>query len=177
MARHVKEKPSEDVMIALKHILVATDFGPAADAALTYGRTLADTFDATLHLLHVTADVNVGAANAECYLAINPAWEAEAEESIRRRLSALTDMDGGGLRTRIAVEQSYAPAAGILQYAKHQHVDLIVMGTHGRGALAHLFMGSVAETVVRNAPCPVLTVHHPEHEFVVPELQVAHQSA
>ena len=47
------------------------------------------------------------------------------------------------------------------------------MGTHGRGAISHLFMGSVAERVVRTATCPVLTVHHPEHEFVIPDALVA----
>ena len=48
-------------------------------------------------------------------------------------------------------------------------IDLIVMGTHGRGAIAQLLVGSVAEKVVRTAPCPVLTVRHPEREFVVPD--------
>ena len=48
-------------------------------------------------------------------------------------------------------------------------VDVIVIGTHGRGGMAHLLMGSVAEIVVRMAPCPVLTVRHPEHEFVLPD--------
>jgi universal stress protein A len=48
-------------------------------------------------------------------------------------------------------------------------IDLIVMGTHGRGALAHVVLGSVAERVVRLAPCPVLTVRNPEHEFVRPD--------
>ena len=47
------------------------------------------------------------------------------------------------------------------------------MGTHGRGGVAHLLMGSVAERVVRTAPCPVLTVRHPEHEFVLPDALVA----
>ena len=49
-----------------------------------------------------------------------------------------------------------------------KNVDLIVMGTHGHTGLAHMLMGSVAEKVVRKAPCPVLTVRHPEHEFVHP---------
>ena len=49
------------------------------------------------------------------------------------------------------------------------NINLIIIGTHGRGAVAHLLMGSVAERVVRTAPCPVLTVRHPEHEFVVPD--------
>jgi hypothetical protein len=50
-----------------------------------------------------------------------------------------------------------------------EHIDLIVVGTHGRGAVAHLFVGSVAERVVRTAPCPVLTVRHAEHEFIAPD--------
>ena len=58
-------------------------------------------------------------------------------------------------------------------YARDATIDLIVMGTHGRGAIAQLLMGSVAERVVRIAPCPVLTVRHPEHEFVLPDALVA----
>jgi nucleotide-binding universal stress UspA family protein len=54
---------------------------------------------------------------------------------------------------------------------------LIVMGTHGRGPVAHLFMGSVAERVVRMAPCPVLTVRHPEREFVTPDALAAAMGA
>jgi nucleotide-binding universal stress UspA family protein len=57
----------------------------------------------------------------------------------------------------------------IVDYARDHDVDIIVMGTHGRGALGHLVMGSVAERVVRLAPCPVLTVRHPEHEFIRPD--------
>ncbi len=49
-------------------------------------------------------------------------------------------------------------------------IGCIVMGTHGRGAITRLLMGSVAERVVRSAPCPVLTVRHPQHEFVMPDL-------
>ena len=70
---------------------------------------------------------------------------------------------------RAVLETSDHPADEIVQYAKAAGIDLIVMGTHGRGAMAHLLVGSVAETVVRTAPCPVLTVRHPEHEFVVPD--------
>ena len=64
-------------------------------------------------------------------------------------------------------------AETIVQYARDHAVDLIVMGTHGRRALAHVLMGSVAERVVRMAPCPVLTVRHPEREFVAPDALVA----
>ena len=60
-----------------------------------------------------------------------------------------------------------------MPYAKEANIDLIVMGTQGRGGLAHLVMGSVAERVVRTAPCPVLTVRHPEHEFIAPDAMQA----
>ncbi len=56
----------------------------------------------------------------------------------------------------------------IIQAARDESVDIIVMGTHGRTGLAHVLIGSVAEKVVREAPCPVLTVKHPEHKFVRP---------
>jgi nucleotide-binding universal stress UspA family protein len=62
-----------------------------------------------------------------------------------------------------------SPAAAIVEYATGHDIDLLVLGTHGRGALSHLLMGSVAERVVRMAPCPVLTVRDPEREFVVPD--------
>jgi nucleotide-binding universal stress UspA family protein len=61
-----------------------------------------------------------------------------------------------------------APFVEILRYAKEQGIDLIVMGTDGRGPIVHMLIGSVAEKVVRKAPCPVLTVRHPQHEFVLP---------
>ena len=76
--------------------------------------------------------------------------------------------------TRVRIASTVAsPYAEILLYAGEHDIDLIVMGTHGRGAVAHLIMGSVAERVVRTAPCPVLTVRHPDHEFVLPDALVA----
>ena len=56
----------------------------------------------------------------------------------------------------------------IIRYARREKIDLIVLGTHGRGAFSHALMGSVAEKVVRKAPCPVLTIRHPEQQFVMP---------
>jgi nucleotide-binding universal stress UspA family protein len=57
---------------------------------------------------------------------------------------------------------------GIVKFAKNENCDLIVMATHGRGAVSHILMGSTAEKVVRKAPCPVLTVKHPKHLFAMP---------
>jgi nucleotide-binding universal stress UspA family protein len=81
----------------------------------------------------------------------------------------LTDDDRAALHATPVLATSDNAAEEIVRYAKAHAIDLIVMGTHGRGAVAQLLMGSVAERVVRTAPCPVLTVRNPEHEFVIPE--------
>jgi nucleotide-binding universal stress UspA family protein len=65
--------------------------------------------------------------------------------------------------------RSGSPAAEIIRYAEDRSIDLIVMGTHGRGIVAHAVMGSVAEKVVRTAPCPVLTVREPQRNTLVAE--------
>lgn len=156
-------------MIALKSILVATDFGEASGAALAYGRELARTFGATLHVLHVADDVYVR-LGGDAYMAVLPELQKDLEVAAQKQLDELlVDNDPVPLPVKKAVLTSSATAAAIVQYARDLGIDLIVVGTHGRGAVAHLLMGSVAERVVRSAPCPVLTVRHPEHEFVMPD--------
>ena len=73
-----------------------------------------------------------------------------------------------GLAYRVEVREG-APFYEIIQFAKENDIDLIVMGTHGRGFVGHVVMGSVAEKVVRTAPCPVLTIRNPNRGFAVPE--------
>ena len=156
-------------MIAIKNILVATDFGPAADTALTYGRALAESFGATIHLLHVVQSVPFVAPTYD-YAGISPELQLQIEASARRQTeAALTDDERRTQRAIPVTVTSLSPAAAIVEYARDHDIDLVVLGTHGRGPFAHLLMGSVAERVVRTAPCPVLTVHHPKHEFVVPQ--------
>ncbi len=75
---------------------------------------------------------------------------------------------GQSAETIVKVVRQGPPFLEIVRYAQEANIDLIVLGTHGRGGLAHMLLGSVAEKVVREAPCPVLTVRHPEHEFVAP---------
>lgn len=157
-------------MMTLRNVLVATDFGEAADVALGYGRELALRFNANLHVLHVAQNLYINAFGAETYAAIAPQLQQQVEEDARRELTdRLADPDGSGPHTTPAILTSSSPAMAIVDYAAEHGIDLIVMGTHGRGALAHLVMGSVAERVVRLAGCPVLTVRHPQHEFVGPD--------
>lgn len=156
-------------MIALKSILVATDFGEASGAALAYGRELARTFGATLHVLHVADDVYVR-LGGDAYMAVLPELQRGLEVAAQKQLDELLiDNDPVPLPVKTAVITSSATAAAIVQYAHDLDIALIVVGTHGRGAMAHLLMGSVAERVVRSASCPVLTVRHPEHDFVMPD--------
>ena len=161
-------------MILLKNILVATDFSEPSNAALAYGRELARTFGATLTVLHVADNIAARAYGADGIVFVEPDLQEELEAMARKNLEALVAGDDGiDVRSEpVVISSSSAPAA-IVRYAREQNVDLIVMGTHGRGAMAHLLVGSVAERVVRTAPCPVLTVRHPEHEFVLPNALVA----
>jgi nucleotide-binding universal stress UspA family protein len=108
------------------------------------------------------------------YAALLPDVQQDYETSLKQELEALlSDEDREQLHALAIVRTSNATAVTIVDYAGEARIDLIVMGTHGRGAVTHLFMGSVAEQVVRTAPCPVLTVRHPEREFVAPDWLVA----
>lgn len=156
-------------MIALKSILVATDFGEPSDAALTYGRELARAFGATLHVLHVADDVYVR-LGGDAYITVLPELQKDVEDAARKRLDELlVDNDPAPITIQKAVVTSSATAACIVDYARENNINLIIVGTHGRGVMAHLLVGSVAERVVRTASCPVLTVRQHEHDFVVPD--------
>ena len=160
-------------MITINNILVSTDFGDAAAAALLYGRALAGQFGARLHVVHVVADICLSTYGTENYAGLNPQIQIDIEDGLRKEIDALLiDSDHSGPPTTGLVITANSPALAIIDYAKQHDIDLIVMGTHGRGPLAHFLMGSVAERVVRLAPCPVLTVRHPEHEFVRPDTLV-----
>jgi nucleotide-binding universal stress UspA family protein len=158
-------------MILLQKILVATDFSEPSDAALAYGRELARAFNASLTVFHSVANIAVYGAEIALY---EPEIQKDIEAAAQKQIDALvSEEDRTALHAQAVVRTSSATALAIVDYAREINADLIVMGTHGRGAVAHLLMGSVAERVVRTAPCPVLTVRHPEHEFVLPDALLA----
>ena len=151
-------------MINLKTILVPSDFSECSHAALRYGLELARRFDARLHVLHVVQDPLSQPWAAEGFAApafdIVEDWRKEAKAKLAAQIPAAD-------AARVTVEATIAwPFGEILRYAEAQKIDLIVMGTHGRGGMSHLLLGSIAEKVIRRAPCPVLTVRHPQREFV-----------
>jgi nucleotide-binding universal stress UspA family protein len=98
-------------------------------------------------------------------------WRKDA----RLRLAAAVPLPDAARVTCVATVAE--PTDEILRYASAHAVDLIVVGTHGRSGVSHFLLGSIAERVVRRAPCPVLTVRQQEREFVVPELAAAAQQA
>jgi nucleotide-binding universal stress UspA family protein len=162
-------------MIALKKILVATDFSEPSKAALAYGRELARSFGAALTLIHVVDDTMARAYGIDGgVLLTDPGMQRQFEASALEQVNAaLDEEDRTQLKATGVVLASVTPALAIVSYAGEANIDLIVMGTRGRGGVAHLLMGSVSEKVVQTAPCPVLTVRHPEREFVLPDALVA----
>ena len=153
-------------MITLKTVLVPVDFSDTSDVALRYGREMTQAFGATLHVLHVVQEPYSQPWAVEAYgfslAALQEDWIKDAKIRLDQAIAA-EDRTKLGSKTTIVLGH---PVTEILRYADDEKVDLIVMGTHGRGPLGHMIMGSVAERVVRRAPCPVLTVRHPEREFV-----------
>ncbi len=154
--------------IALSRILVPTDFSDTSDTALTYAAALATAFGASVHLLHVLD------ASIEWHVAAHRALVSETAMAAAARAradDAMAEMLTRPDRERLHVTcetVTGTPPVAIVAYARRERIDLIVMGTHGRGAMAHLLIGSVAENVVRTAPCPVLTVPLRGHDFVKP---------
>ena len=144
---------------------------PPSDAALEYARMLAAKFGSTLRILHVIDDPSassdfVGDGFAPSTEDIRIALVEQA----RTRLDHVMNLVDRSRYNAHADAVLGNPAAAIIDYAGATGTSLIVMGTHGRTGLAHLLMGSVAEQVVRTAPCPVLTVR----QVAVADEAVAH---
>jgi len=148
-------------VIALKNVLVATDFSECSQAAVAQARALAEAFSARVHLLHVVTEplheVWACYAPGADFLTLVEKLQAGARE--RLALIASPDEVASGRVVLAAVWGD--PCDEVLKYARAHNVDLIVCGTHGRRGWDHVVMGSVAQSVVRTAPCPVLTVHAP----------------
>jgi universal stress protein A len=143
-------------MANIQRILVPTDFSESADAALTYAIDLAVTLGAAVSLIHVFDDPFAGGRYTAEYIPMPAEMRAEMLANLRKRLA---DVIAGRGYSEVTPELLVGSTAGaIVDAARERTADLIVMGTHGRHGMAHLLLGSVAERVVRTAPCPVLTV-------------------
>jgi nucleotide-binding universal stress UspA family protein len=136
-------------------MLVATDFSEHADQALEYAAELAAQLDATIHLLHVVTNPVMGGPElAFVHPSLIEHATTAAQTALEERAARLRD------RVQVGPVQLEVgdPRDEIDRVAAEIGADLIVMGTHGRRGVRRLLLGSVAESVVRTAPCPVLTV-------------------
>lgn len=156
-------------MIQLKKVLFPTDFSELSLAALQYAVSFAESYKAELHVLHVVDEAY------QYWMALGPGSlpvgpppdellslsEGELAKFVKEHLA----------HTVVPVLKETLmgrPFMEIIKYAREKQIDLIVLGTHGRSGLRHALLGSVAEKVVRKAPCPVLTIRDPGHEFAMP---------
>lgn len=147
------------------NILIPTDFSDSSKHALHYGIGFAKRFNSALDMLHVTESLPFPAGvDYEGFEVANVAsvLHEQAEQGFEQLVRETPDL--GDLRhtTNIRAGVAYME---IINFAAEQKSDLIILATHGRSGLSHFLMGSVAEKVVRNSPCPVLTVKMPDFEF------------
>ena len=145
-------------MPQIKRILVPTDFSHPSDLAVEYAIDLARRFGASIHLLHVLEDVNFTAVYPDGFYAELPTLRAQLMSQAQTRISETAGRCAAASLTVTTQVTDGRPARVIVDIAALRGTELIVMGTHGRGGVAHMVMGSVAERVVRTAPCPVFTV-------------------
>jgi universal stress protein A len=148
---------AEDITMEIRQILAPTDFSESSKQAVAYAYELAQTFGAKLLLLHVVElpvyPVEVFLPSAEGTTLFDD-LERQAHLDLAQLLPEAED---GTVEVRCQAVAG-TPSYKIIEIAEAEKVDLIVIATHGRSGLSHLFMGSVAERVVRTAPCPVMTI-------------------
>jgi nucleotide-binding universal stress UspA family protein len=145
-------------VIEIRKILAPTDFSPHAAKAVCYAARLAERLDSELHLLHVLSEVVPAGPEPLLVPVLPPEYYQETEEESRIALARSFDPAWGHPRAIEAAVRWDSPVEGVVEYARSLEIDLIVIATHGRTGLSHVLLGSVAERIVREAPCPVLTI-------------------
>ncbi|MBM4147622.1 MAG: universal stress protein [Lentisphaerae bacterium] len=154
--------------IRIDRILCPVDFSMNSEHALLYATAFATSHGAELLLLHVVPPPVYEGMDVGGFYELPAEAVQELADACNRRLEQVAESARKRHPKVAAKLVSGNPFLEIVKTAREEKADLIVMGTHGRTGMAHVLMGSVAERVVRKAPCPVLTVKHPEHEFVMP---------
>lgn len=150
-------------MIRLERILVPTDFSECSERARSYACELADRFSAEIHLLHVVPPMSFPG-----YVDPIPAHFSQLEQGAKEELEQWQEPALEKATRVVRAVNVGTPFVDIVRYARDHDIDLVIIGTHGRSGLSHALLGSVAEKVVRKAPCPVLTVRPEGHQFTMP---------
>ncbi|MBS3763689.1 MAG: universal stress protein [Candidatus Brocadiia bacterium] len=155
------------MQIDIKKILCPVDFSDGSNLALRYAIAFAQAYHAEVEIMHVVEMPFLPSYSTEGLPDFSLPIE-QIQELCEERLSKLADKfdaDGALVQRKVTLG---SPFVEIIQEAKNGEFDLVVIGTHGETGLKHVLIGSTAEKVVRKAPCPVLSVKNPEHEFVMP---------
>ena len=156
-------------MADLKKILVPTDFSEDSERAAVYAVELARRYGANeVHCIHVS-DIPADLLATSAYYMTGPSEQfvEQVRTEGRKSLEAFVKANFKDLAVK-AVFLEGRPFVEIIRYARENQIDLIIISTHGRGGIKHALFGSVAEKVVRKAPCPVLVVKREERDFVMP---------
>ncbi len=146
----------------IRRILFATDFSEGSSHALPYAADIARQYDAKLFLVHVIYDVAKSAGWYVPHVSIDEIYH-DMEKSATAELEKSFVDEMRGLRDVEHVVLKGIPYEEISKFAVEKKIDLVVLGTHGRRGIDRMLFGSTAEQVVRNAPCPVLSVRTPQH--------------
>ena len=154
-------------MVTFNEVLVPTDFSDHSLRALDYAVDIARKFSSRITLISVVEPLLQAVDMSWTTVDFDELDRSHREAAAARAAEIVAERVPSDISCEIVTVMG-KPFLEIVKYAKEHNMDLIVMATHGHGALAHTLLGSVAEKVVRKAPCPVLTVRHPEHEFVMP---------
>jgi universal stress protein A len=152
-------------MIRIKTILCPVDFSDASRNAVRYAREFAKSMQASIHLLNIVEPRPMAVDISLNYVPVEEELEKAASDDLREILGELA---ADGIKAECGVEIGN-PADIILDAIDRLDANLVIMGSHGKKGLSRLIMGSVAETVVRKANCPVLTVKAEEKEFIADE--------
>jgi len=150
--------------IGLKRILVPIDFSACSKKALQYAVPFAGQFHAEVVLLHVSS-LNYMVAEGFGGIDLPTLREDLIQDAEKQLGEILGSLDSDQMTATLVVREGRA-ATEIVDLAKTENIDLIVMSTHGYSNIKHVLLGSVTENVVRHAPCPVLVVRENEHEFI-----------
>ena len=145
-------------MSEIRTILAPTDFSAHSEGAVRYACALAARLGAELHLLHVLSEVLPGGPDPLMMPVMPPEYYEENEQRARETLGRLLQPAWGTPPSVVTAIRWGSPVEAIVAYAVELKVDMIAIATHGRTGLSHVLLGSVAERIVREAPCPVLTI-------------------
>ncbi len=154
--RNLQPEIKTRAALAVKNVLFATDFSATSEAALPYATAICRRYGSTLHLAHVLSDANILLLSGGVdYVSMGTLYE-DAHTEANQKLDAISSrLEGISHHNYVRHGQVWKSLEGIVA---ENEIDLIVLGTHGRTGLGKLLLGSVAEDILRHAPCPVLTV-------------------